>query len=63
MDKEVKELEKALEQIWDLATGKFGLDPFPTNFEIVPATVMYEVGSYSLPGGTRIGPLARRTTR
>jgi stage V sporulation protein R len=50
MDREVKELEKALEQIWDLATGKFGLDPFPTNFEIVPATVMYEVGSYSLPG-------------
>ena len=50
MDKEVKELEKALEQIWEIATGKFGLDPFPTRFEIVPATVMYEVGSYALPG-------------
>jgi stage V sporulation protein R len=50
MDQEVRELEKALEQIWSIATGKFGLDPFPTNFEIVPATVMYEVGSYSLPG-------------
>jgi len=50
MDKEVNELEKALEQIWEIATGKFGLDPFPTRFEIVPATVMYEVGSYSLPG-------------
>ncbi len=50
MDKEVKELEKALEQIWDIATNKFGLDPFPTRFEIVPATVMYEVGSYALPG-------------
>ena len=48
-DKEVKELEKALEQIWDIAI-KFGLDPFPTKFEIVPATVMYEVGSYALPG-------------
>ncbi|MCP9494443.1 MAG: SpoVR family protein [Pyrinomonadaceae bacterium MAG19_C2-C3] len=48
-DKEVKELEKALEQIWDIAV-KFGLDPFPTKFEIVPATVMYEVGSYALPG-------------
>jgi stage V sporulation protein R len=48
-DKEVKELEKALEQIWEIAT-KFGLDPFPTKFEIVPATVMYEVGSYALPG-------------
>lgn len=50
MDKEVKELEKALEQIWEIATVKFGLDPFPTHFEIVPATVMYEVGSYALPG-------------
>jgi stage V sporulation protein R len=50
MDNEVKELEKALERIWDIATGKFGLDPFPTRFEIVPATVMYEIGSYALPG-------------
>ena len=48
-DKEVNELEKALEQIWEIAL-KFGLDPFPTKFEIVPATVMYEVGSYALPG-------------
>jgi stage V sporulation protein R len=48
-DKEVYELEKALEQIWEIAL-KFGLDPFPTKFEIVPATVMYEVGSYALPG-------------
>jgi len=48
-DKEVQELEKALEQIWEIAL-KFGLDPFPTKFEIVPATVMYEVGSYALPG-------------
>ncbi len=38
-----------MEQIWDIAQ-RFGLDPFPTNFEIVPATVMYEVGSYALPG-------------
>jgi stage V sporulation protein R len=50
MDKEVNELEKALEQIWEIATKKFKLDPFPTRFEIVPATVMYEVGSYALPG-------------
>ena len=50
MDKEVIELEKALEQIWDIATNKFKLDPFPTRFEIVPSTVMYEVGSYALPG-------------
>ena len=50
MDREVRELEKALEQIWDIATNKFCLDPFPTRFEIVPSTVMYEVGSYALPG-------------
>lgn len=50
MDKEVKELEKALEQIWEIATKKFGLDPFPTRFEVVPASVMYEIGSYALPG-------------
>lgn len=48
-DREIKDLEKALEQIWEVARG-FGLDPFPTRFEIVPATVMYEVGSYALPG-------------
>ncbi|HEY2961629.1 MAG TPA: SpoVR family protein [Pyrinomonadaceae bacterium] len=48
-DREIRELETAVEQIWDIARG-FGLDPYPTNFEIVPATVMYEVGSYALPG-------------
>jgi stage V sporulation protein R len=48
-DREIKDLEKALEQIWEIAL-RFGLDPFPTRFEIVPATVMYEVGSYALPG-------------
>jgi stage V sporulation protein R len=48
-DRETKELEGALEQIWEVAR-KFGLDPFPTRFEIVPATVMYEIGSYALPG-------------
>jgi stage V sporulation protein R len=50
IDRELQELEKAVDQIWDIATKKFGLDPFPVRFEIVPATVMYEVGSYALPG-------------
>ena len=50
VDKEVRELEAAVEQIWDVATSRFGLDPFPVRFEIVPASVMYEVGSYALPG-------------
>lgn len=49
MDKELAALEEALERIWEIARG-FGLDPFPVNFEIVPATVMYEIGSYALPG-------------
>src|SRR5436853_7004861 len=48
-DKEIKELETTLEMIWDVAIRN-GLDPFPTRFEIVPATVMYEIGSYALPG-------------
>lgn len=48
-DREIRDLEIAVEQIWETAR-RFGLDPFPTNFEIVPATVMYEVGSYALPG-------------
>src|SRR5215831_3406019 len=50
IDKEVQDLEASVEQIWDIATTKFGLDPFPVRFEIVPASVMYEVGSYALPG-------------
>ncbi|HVG21563.1 MAG TPA: SpoVR family protein [Blastocatellia bacterium] len=50
IDKEVKELNQAIEQIWEIATVKFNLDPFPVRFEIVPASVMYEVGSYALPG-------------
>ncbi|KAF0247956.1 MAG: hypothetical protein FD167_2643 [bacterium] len=49
VDREVKALEEALEKIWEIALRN-GLDPFPTRFEIVPATVMYEVGSYALPG-------------
>lgn len=48
-DREITDLEQSLEEIWDIAL-KFGLDPFPTSFEIVPATVMYEIGSYALPG-------------
>ena len=49
MDREIAELEKAIERIWEIGHS-YGLDPFPTNFEIVPSTVMYEIGSYALPG-------------
>src|SRR5436309_4681438 len=42
-------LAKAIEEIW--AVGEqMELDPFPIHFEIVPASIMYEVGSYGLPG-------------
>ncbi len=48
-EKYVAELEDAIERIWEIAR-RFGLDPYPTNFELVPATIMYEFGAYMLPG-------------
>ena len=45
----VHELSTAIERIWDIALRN-GLDPFPVHFELVPATIMYEFGSYGLPG-------------
>jgi stage V sporulation protein R len=44
-----QELEAGIERIWEIAQS-LGLQPFPTHFEIVPATVMYEIGSYGMPG-------------
>jgi stage V sporulation protein R len=46
---DVRELEAALQGIWD-AANRFGLDPFPVHFELVPATIMHEFGAYGLPG-------------
>ena len=48
-DPYLAQLEQWIERIWDKAI-EFGLDPYPTHFEIVPATIMYEFGSYGLPG-------------
>ncbi len=48
-DPELRELEKAMERIWDLAQA-MGLDPYPVHFEMVPASIMYEFGAYGLPG-------------
>src|SRR5690242_16669531 len=48
-DEYVAALGDAIEKIWDIA-HRMGLDPFPVNFELVPATIMYEFGSYGLPG-------------
>jgi stage V sporulation protein R len=46
---DVHALEAALQPIWEVAT-RFGLDPFPVHFELVPATIMHEFGAYGLPG-------------
>lgn len=46
---EIRELERAVGQIWEIAE-RFGLDPYPVHFELVPATIMYEFGAYGLPG-------------
>lgn len=43
------QLERAIDQIWGVAR-RLGLDPFPTHFELVPSTIMYEFGAYGLPG-------------
>lgn len=42
-------LAEAIERIWQEARA-IGLRPHPTHFELVPATVIYEVGSYLMPG-------------
>jgi stage V sporulation protein R len=49
MDSDLEILSKAIDEIW--AEGeKTGLDPFPIHFEVVPASIMYEIGAYGLPG-------------
>jgi stage V sporulation protein R len=41
--------EKTMTEVWDVARS-FGLDPFPTHFEVVPAAMVYEFGAYGIPG-------------
>lgn len=48
-DRDLPKLEEAIGQIWEKAR-ELGLDPFPTHFEIVPASILYEFGAYLLPG-------------
>ena len=48
-DPHIAQLEHWIERIWEQARA-FGLDPYPTHFEIVPASIMYEFGAYGLPG-------------
>src|SRR5437588_11427338 len=42
-------IDTATAEIWEVAL-RLGLDPFPTHFELVPATMMYELGAYGIPG-------------
>ncbi len=46
---EVSKLEQAIEHLTELAL-KMGLDPYPIVYEIVPDNIIYEFGSYGLPG-------------
>jgi stage V sporulation protein R len=46
---DIERLRDGIDAAWEEAQ-KFGLDPFPTHFELVPAAIMYEFASYSLPG-------------
>ncbi len=48
-DSDIERLRDAIDHAWEEARN-FGLDPFPTHFELVPASIMYEFASYSLPG-------------
>jgi stage V sporulation protein R len=48
-DSDIERLRDGIDQAWEEAI-RFGLDPFPTHFELVPASIMYEFASYSLPG-------------
>ncbi len=46
---DIERLRDGIDTAWEVA-HKFGLDPFPTHFELVPASIMYEFASYGLPG-------------
>src|SRR5437868_6300695 len=46
---DIERLRDGIDAAWEVAR-KFGLDPFPTHFELVPASIMYEFASYGLPG-------------
>ncbi|MFN3652747.1 MAG: SpoVR family protein [Armatimonadota bacterium] len=49
MSSDLDALRNAVQEIWE-ASESTGLDPFPIHFDIVPASVMYEIGAYGLPG-------------
>src|SRR5260370_310034 len=40
-DSDIERLRDSIDEAWEEARN-FGLDPFPTHFELVPASIMYE---------------------
>ncbi|MBO2533704.1 MAG: stage V sporulation protein R [Thermoactinomycetaceae bacterium] len=48
MTEEIRQLEKAIEEITGIAR-KFQLDFFPMRFEICPADIIYTFGAYGMP--------------
>lgn len=46
---EDQELNTAMKQIWDIAIENH-MDPYPTHFDVAPANIVYQVGSYGIPG-------------
>ncbi|WP_067932652.1 SpoVR family protein [Alicyclobacillus kakegawensis] len=47
-DAELKELERSIERIMEIADG-FGLDYFPMRYEVCPSDVIYTFGAYGMP--------------
>lgn len=45
---ELKELERAIDEITEIAQG-FGLDFYPMRYEICPADIIYTFGAYGMP--------------
>lgn len=45
---EIKELERAIDQITEIAKG-FGLDFYPMRYEICPSDIIYTFGAYGMP--------------
>lgn len=45
---ELKELERAIDEITEIAQG-FGLDFYPMCYEICPADIIYTFGAYGMP--------------
>lgn len=48
MSANLKELERAIEEITEIAKG-FGLDFYPMRYEICPADIIYTFGAYGMP--------------